>query len=194
MDQALFNLKFTSKQLVRQANKSEKSIRTEKLKLKKAIEKGNMEGAKIYAENAIRKKNEALNYLRLASRVDAVAARVETAVRMKQVTRSMAGIVKGMDKAMNQMDMRKVTEVMDKFESQFEDLDVKSQYVQDAVDQSTTLSVPQEDVQSLIQQVADEHGLEIAGQLDTVAVPVSPTKAAADEQDELTARLNKLRG
>ena len=81
------------------------------------------------------------------------------------------------------------------------------------MDQSTTLSVPQEDVQSLIQQVvfhvpskvsrllmvcfvkvADEHGLEIAGQLDTVAVPVSPTKAAADEQDELTARLNKLRG
>lgn len=35
------------------------------MKVKKAIEKGNMEGAKIYAQNAIRKKNEQLNYLKL---------------------------------------------------------------------------------------------------------------------------------
>ena len=44
-----------------------------------------MEGAKIYAENAIRKKNEALHLLRLASRVDAVASRVQTAVTMQRV-------------------------------------------------------------------------------------------------------------
>ncbi len=51
----------------------------------KALQKKNVEGAKIYAENAIRKKNESLNYLRLASRVDAVASKVQTAVSMKQV-------------------------------------------------------------------------------------------------------------
>jgi division protein CdvB (Snf7/Vps24/ESCRT-III family) len=56
------------------------------LSISKAIEKGNMDGAKIYAENAIRRKNEALNYLRLASRIDAVASRVETAIRMKTVS------------------------------------------------------------------------------------------------------------
>jgi hypothetical protein len=33
------------------------------------------EGARIYAENAIRKKNESLNYLRMSSKVDAVASR-----------------------------------------------------------------------------------------------------------------------
>jgi charged multivesicular body protein 1 len=67
-----------------------------------------MEGARIYAQNAIREKNQALNYLRLASRIDAVASRVESAVRMKQVTKSMAGIVQGLDKAMQSMDMTKV--------------------------------------------------------------------------------------
>ena len=44
-----------------------------------------MDGARIYSQNAIREKNQALNYLRLASRIDGVAARVETAVRMKAV-------------------------------------------------------------------------------------------------------------
>ncbi len=50
-----------------------------------ALQQGNVEGARIYAENAIRKKNESLNYLRFASKVDAVSARVQTAQTMKQV-------------------------------------------------------------------------------------------------------------
>jgi charged multivesicular body protein 1 len=67
-----------------------------------------MEGAKIYAANAIRKKNEALNLLRLASRIDATAARVQTAVTMKKVTSNMANVVKGMDKAMQSMNLEQV--------------------------------------------------------------------------------------
>lgn len=39
----------------------------------------------MYAENAIRKKNEGVNWLRMASRVDAVASKVQTAVTMKGV-------------------------------------------------------------------------------------------------------------
>jgi len=49
-----------------------------------------------------------LNYLRLSSRIDAVAARLESAIRMKQVTGAMAGIVTGMDTALKDMDVEKV--------------------------------------------------------------------------------------
>lgn len=45
-----------------------------------------MECARVYAENAIRKKNEGVNWLRMASRVDAVASKVQTAVTMKGVS------------------------------------------------------------------------------------------------------------
>ena len=45
----------------------------------------NKETAQVYAENAIRKKNEGLAYLRMAARVDAVSAKVQTAVTMKDV-------------------------------------------------------------------------------------------------------------
>ena len=79
----IFNLKFTSKQLQRTARKSEKEEKSEKLKIKKAIEKGNIDGAKIYAQNAIRKKNEALNYMRLGSRLDAVVSRLDTQAKMQ---------------------------------------------------------------------------------------------------------------
>ena len=79
----IFNLKFTSKQLVRQSHKCGKEEKSEKLKVKKAIEKGNIDGAKIYAQNAIRKKTETLNYLRLASRLDAVVSRLDTQAKMQ---------------------------------------------------------------------------------------------------------------
>lgn len=66
--------------------------------VKKAIEKGNIDGAKIYAQNAIRKKTEALNYLRLASRLDAVVSRLDTQAKMNMINSSMSQIVRALDK------------------------------------------------------------------------------------------------
>jgi len=91
----------------------------------KAIEIGNHEGARIYAQDAIREKNQSLNHLRMASRLDACCSRIETAVRMNQVSAGMKGVVKGMDKSLAAMNIDQLSKVMDKFESQFEDLDVK---------------------------------------------------------------------
>lgn len=73
-----------------------------------ALQQGNNDGARIYASNAIRKKSEALNLLRLSSRIDAVASRVETAVTMRQVTGNMTSVVLGMDKAMESMNLERV--------------------------------------------------------------------------------------
>ena len=67
-----------------------------------------MEQAKIYAENAIRQKNQAVSYRRMSARVDAVAARVQTAVTTKQVTNSMASVVRAMESTMRSMDLSKV--------------------------------------------------------------------------------------
>ena len=94
-------------------------------KLKKAIQQGNHEGARIYGQDAIREKNQALNHLRMASRLDACCSRIETAVRMNQVSSGMKGVVKGMDKSLASMNIDQLSAVMDKFEAQFEDLDVK---------------------------------------------------------------------
>uniref|UniRef100_A0A6B2LJI1 Chromatin-modifying protein 1a n=1 Tax=Arcella intermedia TaxID=1963864 RepID=A0A6B2LJI1_9EUKA len=189
-------MRLTARQLVLQSKRSEKQAKKEKLKLKRAIEQGNTEGARIYAQNAIRQKNQSLNYLRLSSRVDAVSARVETAYKMKQVTRSMANIVKAMEKSMQDMNLEKITEVMDKFERQFEDMDVQSEYVENTINQTTALTTPQGQVDDLIQEVATVHGLELTEQLGRIvpskALPEVEQKAAV-EQDELSQRLAKLK-
>ncbi|KAL1377781.1 hypothetical protein pipiens_016022 [Culex pipiens pipiens] len=191
----MFNLKFAVKDLERQAKKSEKEEKAEILKTKKAIQKGNTEVARIHAENAIRQKNQSLNYLRMSARVDAVASRVQTALTTRQVTNSMAGVVKAMDAAMKGMNLEKISGLMDKFESQFEDLDVQSSYMENTMSQTTTTAVPQNDVESLMQRVADEAGLELNMELPSgpASSAIGASTQASTEQDELTARLARLR-
>lgn len=146
------------KDLERSSKKCEKEEKLEQAKVKKAIQKGNMDVARIHAENAIRQKSQALNYLRMAARVDAVASRVQSALTTRKVTNSMAGVVKAMDAAMKGMNLEKMSSLMDRFEQQFEDLDVQSSYMENTMSQTTTTAVPQADVDNLLQQVADEAG------------------------------------
>ena len=70
----------------------------------------------------------------------------------------MAGVVKAMDSAMRSLNLEKISALMDKFEKQIEDLDVQSSCMDTAMSQTTTTNVPQNDVDFLMQQVADEAG------------------------------------
>ncbi|KAG2231285.1 Snf7-domain-containing protein [Thamnidium elegans] len=198
LENQLFQLKFTAKQLNKQSKRCQKDETLEKNKLKKAIQDGNMEGARIYASNAIRKKNEALNLLKLSSRIDAVASRVQTAITMRKVSNSMAMVVRGMGRAMDTMNLEQISMVMDKFESQFEDLDVQTGYMEGAMAGTTTLNTPLDEVDSLMHQVADEHGLELNDTLNELepSKVLNEPKQKEKEKDEdrlLTERLKALR-
>ena len=197
MEKHLFNLKFASKQLLRDSKKAEKEEKAEKTKLKKAIEKGNMEVARIHAENAIRQKSQAVNYLRMSARVDAVAQRVQTAVTTKRVTNSMSGVVKAMDSAMRSMNLEKISGLMDKFEKEFEDLDVQTSVMEGAMNTTTATNIPQDAVEGLMKQTADEAGLDLQQELPGAASNTIGTAQAASvpnpDQDELSQRLARLR-
>ena len=88
--------------------------------------------------------------------------------------------------------------VMDKFESQFEDLDVQTGYMEGAMAGTTTLSTPQDEVDGLMHQVADEHGLELNDTLNELepSKVLREPKGKEKEKDEdrlLTERLKALR-
>lgn len=198
LEDELINLRITSKQMQRSAKKSEKNEKANIEKLKQAIKKGNSEGAKIYGQNAIREKNQALNCQRMASRIDAVASRIETAVRMGEVTKTMKGVTKGMTVGINSMNVEDLSSIMDKFETQFEDLDVKAEYMEGAMNSTTATITPAEQVDGLIQMVADQNNLELGDEFsELVPSKKVPQKEAAPkeaEADSLEARLANLRG
>lgn len=138
----------------------------------------------------------------MSSRLDACCSRIETAVRMNQVTEGMKGVVKGMDQSLGSMDIDKLSILMDKFEQQFEDLDVKTGYMENSMNATTVTSTPADQVDTLISQVADQHNLQL-GDAFTEAGPikgktpsittVEPTKQPVAVEDDLEARLANLR-
>jgi charged multivesicular body protein 1 len=115
---------------------------------------------------------------------------------MNQVTGSMKGVVKGMDKSLKAMNVEQLSVLMDKFEQQFEDLDVKTEYMEGTMNATTATSTPAEQVDELISRVADENNLELGSafsEAGPVGKKVAPVQKPAAAQDDLEARLASLR-
>lgn len=85
---------------------------------------------------------------------------------------------------------------MDKFENQFQSLDAQSEMIGATMNGSSVLSTPQNEIDLLMQQVADEANLELGQQLGSVVpgnkIPGAP-EAVATESEDLAERLAKLR-
>lgn len=91
---------------------------------------------------------------------------------------------------------------MDKFESQFEDMDVQTGYLEGTLSNDTAVSAPSDQIDLLMSQVADEAGLEVAHELQgksTDKVPTLVEEPAArnavteEQEDALAQRLRALR-
>ena len=100
---------------------------------------------------------------------------------MQDISKAMNQVVKGMGAAMKSMDPEKIAKTMETFEKQFEDMDVRSGYMESTMEATTAMTTPPEQVDSLLQMVAEEAGLQLAGELDN-AGPVgtgAPVQAQA---------------
>jgi charged multivesicular body protein 1 len=133
---------------------------------------------------------------------------------MRAVTGNMTSVVRGMDKAMESMNLERVrvvfviyrmflthrsqiSLVMDKFESQFSDLDVQTSYMEDAMSATSAVSTPQDQIDQLMRQTAEEANIELqhdlaAKSLDVVA-NLSSQEKIGEEDGKLAERLRALR-
>ena len=85
---------------------------------------------------------------------------------------------------------------MDKFEQQFSDLDVQTSYMEEAMSNTTAVSTPQDEVDALMRQTAEEANIELQHDLaskDATAMPELPKETVGEEDDMLAARLRALR-
>eukprot|EP00469_Lotharella_globosa_P003256 CAMPEP_0167792688 /NCGR_PEP_ID=MMETSP0111_2-20121227/12699_1 /TAXON_ID=91324 /ORGANISM="Lotharella globosa, Strain CCCM811" /LENGTH=205 /DNA_ID=CAMNT_0007685633 /DNA_START=44 /DNA_END=661 /DNA_ORIENTATION=+ len=196
MEDQIIELKMAAKQMKRQAQKCTKQEKAEQIKVKKAIEAGDKERAKIHAENSIRNKNNGLNFLRLSSRMDSIVQRLQTANSIKNMSKSMVSTTKIMQSALASMNAEKISNTMDTFEKQFEELDIQSAVMEDSVKQANANTIKEDQVENLMKQVADEHNLQM--EFDMVEAPENKLQVEQkqqvkkNEEKSLEDRLNAL--
>ena len=110
-----FDLKFTAKQMDKQSHKIENLEKAERKKIIdvihkglefifQALNKGQMENAKIYAENVIRNRKEALNLKRFSVKMGALAAKLESAARTQNISETISRSVPMLKNCMAKMD------------------------------------------------------------------------------------------
>lgn len=108
-----------------------------------------------------------------------------------------------MESAMKTMDLEKIQKLMDRFERDFEDLDVQSSAVEGSMSSTTTLSVPKHQVEDLLNEVADKAGyvflryyrfsIELNMQMPSIGSSKIRSRSSLMDADELNKRLAALR-
>merc|ERR1712183_514585 len=96
-------------------------------------------------------------------------------------------------------DIDKISTTMDKFERQFEDLDVKAHYMDQTMNSTTATATPVDQVDELVRMVADENNLHLGEAFSDVGpvgkkTPALPQEKLTAVEDDLEARLANLRG
>ena len=97
-------LKMQSRMMEKQAQKLEAQERQERKKILDAMNKGQMENARIYAETVIRQRKECINVRRFGVKMGALASKIEGAARTQEMSKTMATTIPALERAMKMMD------------------------------------------------------------------------------------------
>ncbi|NWR70668.1 CHM1B protein, partial [Centropus unirufus] len=175
------------------SRKCDQEEKAEKAKVKRAMQKGDVEAARIHAENAIRQKNRAGCFLRLSTRLEAAAAWAQAAVAVGKAMKSMAAVMKAMDATLKSRNVEKISALVEKVEHQLEALGTQARETGEAMSSSTVRGTPQDQVDMLLREMADQAGLDLSMELPQGQTGAVGTSIASAEQDELSQRLAHLR-
>eukprot|EP00924_Labyrinthula_sp_SR-Ha-C_P008101 snap_masked-scaffold_11-processed-gene-3.16-mRNA-1 protein AED:0.03 eAED:0.03 QI:0/-1/0/1/-1/1/1/0/203 len=182
------DLTIASKQLQKEAGKQAKSSELSKQKLKKAMEKGDMELAKIHAESSVRQTNTSRKYHLLAARIEAVRDKVKMSMATNNLNMNMTKVTQGLATVLSTMEPDAIAARLDKFEEQNEMIDVRTEFMEGAISNTVAGSTPQETVGTLMQQVGDEIGLDVSA---AMAENELPTPIAVQQAKEQVAEKEK---
>ncbi len=170
MFDTMFEFKMMGKSMAKEAKKAENQNKNLIKKVKDCIAKGDYEQAKVAASDAIRQKNQVRRYRVLSSKIDTVAQRLQSAYQNQRLTEQMQSLTQQMVGAGNMMDMVKMTETMANFEKLFDDLDVNGVMMDQVFDNVNAGTVNDAEVNTLIQQVAQQNGMKLSEDFDNVQI------------------------
>ena len=168
MFDTMFEFKMMAKQMQKESKKSEAQSKALIGKVKKCIEKGDYEQAKLAAADDIRQKNMVKRYRVLSSKVDTVAQRLKTAYQNQKLSEQMQNLTQQLLGAGNMMDIVKMTETMSNFEKLFDNLDINSNMMDQVFDNVNAGTVNENEVNQLIGQIAQQNGMKLSDEFEGV--------------------------
>merc|ERR1740123_164409 len=169
---------------------------------------GQMDAVKIMAKDLVRTRRYVKKFMLMRANIQAVSLKIQTLKSQNSMAQAMKGVTKAMMNMNKQMKLPEIQKIMQEFEKQSEIMDMKEEMMRDVIDDALGDEDDEEEGDAIVSQVLDELGLQMTDQITGLPVagstigtaakgqkaPVAAAEgAAADLDDDLEARLNNLR-
>ncbi|KAF7148552.1 hypothetical protein RHSIM_Rhsim03G0230000 [Rhododendron simsii] len=170
---------------------------------------GNQKGAvKIMAKDLIRTRHQIEKFYKLKSQLQGVALRIQTLKSTQAMGEAMKGVTKAMGQMNRQMNLPALQKIMQEFERQNEKMEMVTEVMGDAIDDALEGDEEEEETEELVNQVLDEIGIDMKSELlnapsSAVAAPAAAKNKVAQAEatgsddtgidSDLQARLDNLR-
>ncbi|OEL21385.1 Vacuolar protein sorting-associated protein 2-like protein 1 [Dichanthelium oligosanthes] len=170
----------------------EKKLITE---IKKTAKEGQMGAVKVMAKDLIRTRHQITKFYQLKSQLQGVSLRVQTLKSTQAMGDAMKGVTKAMAQMNRQLNLPGLQKIMQEFERQNERMEMVSEVMGDAIDDALEGDEEEEETEELVNQL-------VGAPSAAVAQPASAGKVAQAEgagttdsgiDADLQARLDNLR-
>jgi len=168
--------------LERSKRKLENQHRQTEKKVRQAIQKGDMDSARMYAKDVVRSKKWALGYQSLVSKIDGLIFKLERADAIQSIAGEMKGVAGALREANMQLNLPEIDAVVNDMNSALEGIEDKSEIMEDSVDQIFDMDTNEAEVDSLLQEYGADVGISVSSELPT---PSSTTSELEKEIKEL---------
>ncbi|CAK9231317.1 unnamed protein product [Sphagnum troendelagicum] len=200
---------------IREIERERQSLQTQEKKLiaeiKKTAKQGQMGAVRVMAKDLIRTRHQITKFYGLKSQLQGISLRIQTLKSTQAMAEAMKGVTKAMGQMNRQLNLPALQKIMQEFERQNERMEMTTEVMGDAIDDALEGDEEEEETDELVSQVLDEIGVDLDSQLvhapanvsaapaqatpSKVAQPTGASTAADDGgiDSDLQARLDNLR-
>ncbi|KAL6224235.1 PREDICTED: vacuolar protein sorting-associated protein 2 homolog 1 [Fragaria vesca subsp. vesca] len=196
---------------IREIERERGSLQAQEKKLiaeiKKSAKQGQMGAVRVMAKDLVRTRHQIEKFYKLKSQLQGVSLRIQTLKSTQAMGEAMKGVTKAMGQMNRQMNLPSLQKIMQEFERQNEKMELTTEVMGDAIDDALEGDEEEEETDDLVNQVLDEIGITVNQELvnapsASVAAPaargkVAQVEAAAPDDggidSDLQARLDNLR-
>ena len=171
MNEALMNMKMKSKQFSRESTKAEKEREKNIVKAREQLKKGNEEGAKLFLELATQKKSESMQYMRMAARLDHLAANIKSKSNSVQMVQELDRFTPLLNMQAENMPIEQMYQNLNQFSNAYDNLVVKGQILDNTMENTLSEKGSTASVDQMMKELQCEIQMEMG-----MAAPNQPIK------------------
>lgn len=183
----IINLKLVSKRLARSQKKLENKEKQTERKIRGAMQKGDMQSARMYANDVVRSRKWARGYQSLTSKIDGLIFKLERTDAVQTLASEMKGVAKSLQAASGALDIAGMDDIVADMNESLENIEISSEMMEDSVDDLFSGDIEEGEVDNLLAEYGADIGISASAGLPTAVAgqTAKSTNSISDLQKEI---------